>query len=247
MLMRILFFLLLSVCLQPAVAQNVIIPGDQSLEQSFIKLQRYEMDWYMLRDTSKIPFGSVLTEIKKSDKELLLITQVKMNRANAPWIDSSIASLPGLAPVYHSSFNMQRDMVLRFGKIVTGYYYDKLKKTMTELSDTTTGKYFDSNLYPYLLSLVPMKERYTAEFPIFDHNPAGKKGIIRAYIRNVSAGEYLTKRSGVRKVWKVMVQDELGSDQQGSSTYYFDQQDRRLWKQEIQAGGRMMLMLARED
>ena len=31
-----------------------------------------------------------------------------------------------------------------------------------------------------------------------------------------------------------MVQDELGSDQLGSSTYYFDQQDRRLWKQEIQ-------------
>ena len=39
----------------------------------------------------------------------------------------------------------------------------------------------------------------------------------------------------------------VGSDQLGSSTYYFDQQDRRLWKQEIQAGGRMMLMLARED
>ena len=64
-------------------------------------------------------------------------------------------------------------MVLRFGKIVTGYYYDKLK-TMTELSDTTTGKYFDSNLYPYLLSLVPMKEGFTAGF-IFDHNPAGKR------------------------------------------------------------------------
>ena len=48
-----------------------------------------------------------------------------MKGAPSDWTDETSAKLPKLAPVKHSSFNMQRDMVLNFGKEVTGYYLDK--------------------------------------------------------------------------------------------------------------------------
>jgi hypothetical protein len=47
-------------------------------------------------------------------------------------------------------------------------------------------------------------------------------------------------------VWVVTIVDEIGSNENDFMTYYIDKKDRAVWKQEINAGGRKMLMQREE-
>jgi hypothetical protein len=200
------------------------------------------MTWYALRDTVKFEIGTVSTQIITGQKNLSLITRVNMKNMKTAWIDSTIADIKTLQPIYHASYNGQRDMALHFGKIVTGYYNDKMQKKNTLISDTTTKDYFDSNIYPTLISWLPLKDGYTQDISIYDYNPSAKIGVIKASVKDVKSGTYNSIKSGVRNVWVVTVSDEISNDANAVSTYFIDKADRRLWKQEINAGGRKMLM-----
>ncbi len=165
-----------------------------------------------------------------------------MKNSKTPWIDTTIANISTLTPIRHASYNMQRDMVLNFGKIVTGYYKDKMKKSKTIVNDTTNSDYFDSNLYPVLIGWLPLDNNYKQDISIYDYNPSAKIGVIKASVKNVSSSTYQTHKNGIRNVWVVTVSDEIGNGENGVSTYYFDKADRKLWKQEIDANGRKMMM-----
>ena len=137
---------------------------------------------------------------------------------------------------------MQRGIVLYFGKIVTGFYNDKIKNKNSIITDTTKSAYFDSNLYPVLIGWLPLANGYKQDISIYDYNPSAKIGIIKASVKNVSSSTYQTDKNGIRNVWVVTVSDEIGNGENGASTYYFDKVDRKLWKQEIDGNGRKMMM-----
>lgn len=88
-----------------------------------------------------------------------------------------------------------------------------------------------------------MQDAYTATLQLYDFNPNGKTGLLKAFVTQVRSGTYTTAKEGDRAVWLVTVRDEIGGGENGESVYYFDKQDRRLWKQEINAGGRKMEMV----
>ena len=222
-------------------AQNSLTPG-KGFESKWIKSQNYQMKWVALRDTSKFEMGIVSTQIIKDKKYLTINTQVNMKNTKEPWVDTTIADISTLKPIHHASYNMQRDMVLNFGKIVTGFYNDKIKKKNTVISDTTTKGYFDSNIYPALIGWLPLKEGYKKKIPIYDYNPSGKIGVIWAYVNNVKSGTHETLFSGTKKVWIVTVSDEIGTGKNDFMIYYIDKADRGLWKQEINTNGRRMMM-----
>jgi hypothetical protein len=200
------------------------------------------MIWYAIKDTAKFEIGKITTQISVDKSNLTVVTQVSMKNTKTPWIDSTVANLKTLKPIRHSSYNMQRDMVLNFGKIVTGFYNDKMKKNRIIVNDTTISGYFDSNLYPILIAWLPLDNNYKQDISIYDYNPAAKIAIIKASVNNVTSSTYQTEKNGIRKVWVVSVSDEIGKGEKAVSIYYFDKVDRRLWKQEIEANGRKMLM-----
>lgn len=51
---------------------------------------------------------------------------------------------------------------------------------------------------------------------------------------------------GIKNVWIVTVADEIGNGKNDFMTYYIDKKDRKLWKQEINAAGRKMIMIRKE-
>ena len=224
-------------------AQESLVPGSPSIQQQWIRSDDYTMTWYMMRDTARFEMATVRTKIDAGKKQLTVSTEVMMKGAKQSWIDSTIAQRKTLAPVYHSSYNVQRDMVLHFGKVVKGTYYDKIKKQQKELADTVRSPFFDSNLYPLLTGWLPLAEGYTAVLTIYDFNPERKSGLMKAHITQVSGGSYASAKAGVREVWKVTVKDEISGMDSGYSVYYLDKADRRLWKQEIVAGPRRMEMV----
>lgn len=223
-------------------AQNPLGPSKKSFEKKWISNRSYQMTWYAGNDSSKTEMGKVSTRILVGKKELTVVTDVQMKMMKTPWTDSTIASLKTLAPVRHASYNMQRDMVLNFGKVVTGYYNDKIKKRYSLISDTAGTGFFDSNLYPVLLGWLKLSDDFKQEISIYDYNPSAKMGVIKAFVKSVSSAAYQTEKNGTRKVWVVKVSDEIGKGENGNSTYYFDKKDRRLWKQDIETKGRRMMM-----
>jgi hypothetical protein len=163
-----------------------------------------------------------------------------MKQFTTSWTDTTIAELPSLKPVYHSSHNSQRDMALNFGPVVSGYYYDLMKKENSIIADTTHSPYFDSNLYPAIIRWLPLQEGYNASMAIYDYNPRGKVGVLKATIQSVSQDSVMMPKSGKQHVWAVKVIDEIA---EGSvSTYYIDPLTRRLLRQDIKIPGRMMVM-----
>lgn len=227
-------------------AQNNLMPGKKSFEKKWIKPEKYQMTWFALKDTVKFELGEVLTQVLTGKKNITIVTEVKMKNSNAPWVDTTIATISTLAPIRHASYNVQRDMVLNFGKTVTGFYNDKLKQQHYPISDTTSAAYFDSNLYPTLVTWLPLKEGYKQDISIYDYNPSGKIGVINASLKNVSTGTYESVELGTRNVWIVTVADEIANVKNDYMVYYIDKTDRKLWKQEINVAGRRMMMQRKE-
>ncbi len=225
--------------------QAQLMPGKKAFQKKWVKDETYEMTWYAVRDTAKMELARVITSIRTSRKAILIITQVDMKAATASWVDSTSAKKKTLKPIRHSSRNGQRDMVLDFGPSVTGFYNDKLKKKSLAISDTVSGGYFDSNIYPSLLRWLPLADGYRQEIAVYDYNPAAKSGVLKASVDEVRSGTYESAKLGKREVWILKVSDEIGGGN-STSTYYIDKADRKLWKQEITAGNRKMLMQAVE-
>jgi hypothetical protein len=57
-----------------------------------------------------------------------------------------------------------------------------MSKFYVVVNDTVGSDYFDSNLYPVLLALLPLNEAYTREISIYDSNLYGKKGVMKAIV-----------------------------------------------------------------
>lgn len=236
--MRI-FLILLVMSSAQFFAQKTLTPSNVKLESKFIKNETSNAIWYAQKGDQKMEIGKITNEVKKVDKTTLLIkTTVKMNQApDKPWVDSTLVKISNFQPIYHSSYNMMRDMTVKFEKNkATGYYLDKKSQKKDQIDEKISTEYFDSNSYPGLIRFLPLKEHYSTEMPIFDYNPAAKKGVVKAYIEDVNKGELNGK-----KVWIVKTTDDI-QDRKTIVTYYIDISTREVLKQDIDSDGRKMVM-----
>jgi len=224
--------------LQHTSAQNNV-PTDKMLSKIRVKPDSYKMMMYVIRDTNRREFGESLVTIENKDGKVFVTQDTKVYNMPSKWIDSTVALSKGLAPVYHSSMNMQRDMNLQFGSaIVKGSYNDKMKKKTTGIEDTVSGKYFDSNLYPFLISWLPLEEGYTATVPIYDYSSTDKHGITKVTITDVRKTS-IPFNGGSINVFEVTVQNISNN----ISKYYVGVKDKRIYRIDSKSGGGSMQML----
>lgn len=234
--MRTILFLLILSSVN-FFSQNLLNLENSGMNSKLIKDETSEAVWYAENAGARAEIGSIITEIKKINKtDLLIRTTVKLKQApDAKWTDSTLVKTANFSPIYHSSYNMMRDMALKSGKDkVTGYYLDKKsgKKDMIEIPATN---YFDSSSYAMLIRYLPLKENYTAEISIFDYNPnSAKKGLMKAYILETKKSDYKGK-----PVWIVKTNDDI-SEKTSTTTYYIDVQTRKIVKQDMDIKGRKM-------
>ncbi|WP_316807782.1 hypothetical protein [Pedobacter agri] len=239
---RLVFTLIFCFIALKNYSQQSIVPKNNIVESKWIHNTNYEMKWTMLRDTNRLDIGTVKTNVIVSKKDILVVTAVHLKGATAGWIDSTIVKKTDLSPVYHSSFNAQRDMIIYFGKTITGYYHDKKTGEKKQISEQVAPGYFDSNFYPMLINWLPLNLSLKTDIAIFDYNPNGKTGLMKASILSVAEGVYQSKKIGKRSAWIVEVKDEIGGANGATSFYYIDKLTRQLYKQEISAGNRKMEM-----
>ncbi|SNR75195.1 hypothetical protein SAMN04488009_3595 [Maribacter sedimenticola] len=220
--------------------ETLLSPLNNTVNEQLINSETSKMSWFMLQDTLKIQIGTIQTQIQKEKEKIYIITTVSMKQSPTKWIDSTIVENKTFKPIYHSSFNQQRDMILEFGEKITGYYLDKQTDKKTEILEKEDKPFFDSNFYPQLIRLLPLKNGYSNTISIFDYNPNSKIGVITATIKNTE--ETSINFNGKKtQVWKVETTDDI-SDNTAIMNYFIDKSTRKILKQEIDFGGRIMLM-----
>ncbi len=239
--MKHLILALLLIVSVSGYGQWLIKPGNASIEYKRIANEETKMTWYLLQDTTKIEIGTVVNSITADSVHVTLVSKVKMRQSPVAWIDTTIAERNTLKPVYHASYNGQRDMNLHFNALITGSYEDKLIGRQLSISDSAETTFFDRSFYPTLLRWLPLRTGFTKDLAIYDYNPSGKTGIMKASIITVRQCDYQADSDAIRKVWMVIVRDDIGS---GTTTYFIDVESRKLWKMIIASGERKLLLEA---
>tara|TARA_R110000744_G_scaffold208401_2_gene327072 strand:+ start:10440 stop:11177 length:738 start_codon:yes stop_codon:yes gene_type:complete len=231
---------ILGISTQVICQELPLSPNNNPADMALIKSEDSKMSWSMVNDSNEIQIGEVRTKIQVEKDEILIETTVEMNQSPGKWIDSTVVSKTNFKPIYHSSYNQQRDMVLKFDNKITGYYLDKESGNKTQISEQTDRAFFDSNFYPQLIRFLPLKDGYSNNISIFDYNPKSKTGVMTATIKNTK-NTTTNYREEVKGVWKVETTDEI-SNNSAITTYYIDMSTRKILKQEIDFGGRKMIM-----
>lgn len=190
----------------------------------------------MWKDTSRMALGEVETIIDpayQKDK-LLIITKVKMKRANAPWTDSTLADRKTLNPIYHSSYNGQRSMRLAYtGKKVSVWHKNNLTGKTTALTDTLKGSCFDSNLYLHMVRWLPLKAGFRGAIQNYNYANEESHGLATVQILDVKE---------VKRINPYYEATLLDGDSKSTIVLFVRKSDRKLLKSKMEFGGRKMEM-----
>ncbi len=222
--------------------QTTIKPDNQTLDSKWLKNGQFEMACFVNHNGQQVPVSSFAIEINANKETVAIYTAMNLAGSDDMWIDTSIADA-SFKPIYRSSFNRNREMVLSFGKEVTGYYYDRQTDQRSTIKEAVKGPFFDSYAYPYLLALLPLASGFTGTMPVYEYKPDNDTNLKEAQIEEVRNNVYASQHTGTHKVWQVSVSEPATGDRYN---YYIDQKTRRLWKVEIETKGQQIVMLDKE-
>jgi hypothetical protein len=225
---------------QQGIAQNKLVPSTSLITNRTIQAERQTATWYLWQDTTRREIGTVTTIIDPAfqGNKVLVVQQIALKGSPAAWADTTVVLQSTMAPVYHSSFNGQRNMVLRFdGKQIDGYYKKQQDPVATSVHDQIDEPFFDSNFYPQLIRFLPLETGYQAVIPIYDYNP-GKHGLLFARIVDVREMALKNKTGQETPCYAVRVSDDISPESQ--MVHYISKANRALLKSEIVIGTRRM-------
>jgi len=225
-------------------AQSLIKPGDHSFDKKFIKSTHYEMSYFAVSGRQTIEISAFDVDVKVNGKTISVYTRIKSPVGNSIWVDTSIADINTLKPVYRSSDNSDKQYHIKYGTTIEGYYYDKKSGKGLQIKDNTNSDFFDSFIYPYLLGALPLNSGYKAILPVYEYKPGTINNISNTRITEVKSSMYRSEITGEHAVWQVSVFEE-GTNVKYE--YYIDKESRKLWKVDILASnGKKYLLVDKE-
>jgi hypothetical protein len=227
-----------------AQAQTVLVPGpgESVLDKKYLKNGTYEMGCYAESGGKQIEVSTFTVKINSTSKALGIYTYLKLATTKDVSIDTSISDGTTFKPIYRSSNSKMREMVVHYGKDVSGYYYDKQTKKKHSIKEAGSA-FFDSYTYPYLLGLLPLTTGYRNDLAVFDFKPGNTSNTKKARIEEVKSNLYVSSLTGEHKVWQVNVYEEATKD---NYVYYIDKESRRLWKIDIVTQGQRLSLIDKE-
>lgn len=242
--MRIVTAILCIVIMLQANAQVSLMPGDKSFDKKIIRNTHFEMAYSSVSGRQTTVISAFEVNILVSTKTVSVYTQISLPGLATVWTDTTIAELPTLKPVYRSSDNSDKHYYINYGNTIKGYYLDKRTGKGNRIKESSTGGFFDSFIYPYLLGALPLTSGYKAVLPVYEYKPGAQRTISFTLITEVKSSMYSSSMTGEHAVWQVSVLEE-GTNVKYE--YYIDKESRKLWKTEIlAANGKRYLLVDKE-
>lgn len=238
--MMLLFPVLL---LAHCYGQGSVTPPAAAFDRKYLRTGYSEMGYYNVTGGGKKELCHFGMEVRSTDKTISVYTWIYFLQSDLRWTDTSIADAKTLQPVYKASHHGDINYMFRFGKELTGYYRDKKTGVNKTISEPVSSSFFDSNMYPYLLGLLPLTSGYQASLPVFDYKPSSASHIKPARITSVKSSIYRSAITGEYKTWLVTVLEDATGDQYD---YYIDKSTRRIWQIDIRTKDQQLMLADRE-
>ena len=227
-----LCYIIFLFCSSSLTAQLKLLPDANNFDKKFLKDIKYEMACFALLRGKEIEVSSFVVQIQKKTGLLSVYTSLKMYSTGEQWIDTSVADANTLKPVYRSSHNPNRELMLKYRKKVTGFSLIKKTNERIQIKEQVKESFFDSYIYPYILGALPLSSGYKGNLPVYDFKPGSTNNIKNTRIEEVKSNMYESEMTGEHQVWQVSIFEELSGEKYD---YFIDKEDRKLWKINILA------------
>lgn len=215
------FFTLLS------TGQQVILPGDKSIEKSFIKPGLTTMGYYLNSQGQVVDIGTYEIEINTTNQKITVNSTLYFKDSEKQWRDVCIVDAQNYKPISYSSDRDDRNFNINFASSVAGEVLNKKSKEKKIINESIKGKYFDVNIYPHILRALPLSSGYNAIIPVYDYETEDKTKIYNVNINQVKSDVYNSALTGRHNVWRVSVFEESTGH---NFDYLIDKESRRLWQ-----------------
>lgn len=227
------------------VSAQTQVSNQQLFDKKLLKEGQFEMACYMLNGGNMVEFATFNIEVSTANNRLSIFTSVFTKGSKETWADTSISDATTFHPIYRSSSNQNREFVLKFGKVVTGTYFDKATRERISIKESVPAGYIDSYAYPYLLGTMPLKLGYKKQLSVYEYKRENESNLKKVIVEETKNNIHNSPNTGQHKVWAVSVLEEATGDRY---VYHIDQASSRIWKVEItDSKGNQILMVDRES
>lgn len=238
---QILIAMVFLMCIMTVTSQEISLQNT-NLKTYLLQKPNHtsKMKWYMLQGENKLEIGEVSTQHLTIGDSLIVITSVNLKQNATKWTDSTICNLYNFKPLYHSSYNHNRDITIAYNDTIKIKYENNINNKKNELSVIKPTPYIDSNFYPFLIKFLPYDKQEQFKLKIFEYNPDTEGPILKdLHIQKVQLDN--TDQIAFNKpYWKVKVWLNNQTDQ--VSYYFIGKDDNEIWKQKMQTPRGEMLM-----
>jgi hypothetical protein len=229
---RTLLALVLAFQAIPSHGQNVILPGDPSIDASRIEPGHSSMTYLVSAEGSWREVGTFDTELAITDSELRANTVLDFRGSADRMIGSQVVDAATFRPISSSLDQRRGRLALSFGEAVTGEFIDGETGARTSVRQSLPSPYFDYQTYSYLIRALPLRAGYRVTIPVYVHEAKDNSKPVDIVVHEVTNGTYVSQLTGEHPVWRVYV---LEGHTGNRFEYLIDKATRRVWQIEITA------------
>ncbi|NML36274.1 hypothetical protein HHL17_03595 [Chitinophaga sp. G-6-1-13] len=212
-------------------------------DPKLLKNDRYTLACYKVKNGHETPIGTLTVGLHAAGDKFSVITLTAFTGMEV-WKDTAVSDLKSFRPVYRSSHNSMREMVLHFEDDITGYHIDKKTGRENQIKESGNRSFVDSYTYPFLLSTLPLNSGYQTDFSVYDYKPANTDNVKTAVVQEVKNSTYVSQLTGNHDVWEVTVHEPSTGEK---SISYIDKKTRHLWQVDIFSKGLQVRMIDTES
>ncbi|MBC9911047.1 hypothetical protein [Chitinophaga varians] len=218
------------------------IQAQNKFDPKLLTPGRNTLACYTVKNGKESPIGTLTFGLHTAGDKLT-VTTITAFTGMEEWTDTAVSTLSSFKPIYRASHNYMRDMVLNFGKDITGYHVDKKTGRESEIKEAGNRSFVDSYTYPFILSLLPLSSGYQTDFQVYDYKPSNTDNVKTAVVKEVKTSTFISKSTGNHDVWEVTVHEPTTGEK---SVSYIDKKTRRLWQVDIFSKGLQVRMIDME-
>lgn len=227
-------------------AQTKILPGDKSINKSFLKSDTSLMGYSIKQNDNYIEIGNYETKITADNKRFDVKTTLVFHNSDIRWKDHFIADANSFNPIsYSSDRSGDRSLTLSFANTITGEFQNNKSGKKTPIKENKKEGFFDISIYPFILKSLPLESGYKTTIPVYDYEAVDVNNrFCNIVIKEVKTDLYISDFTGEHKVWKVSVFEESTKH---NFQYYIDKTTREIWKIDIKSNKGDIILLKNKE
>lgn len=210
-------------------AQTKILPGDKSIDKTFLKSDTYTMEYSIKQNGTYLEIGNYETIISVDNQKFDVRTVLLFHNSDIQWKDHFVADADTFKPISSTSDrSSDRTITLNFSNTITGEFRNNKTNEKTPIKENSNENFFDIATYPFILKALPLESGYKATIPVYDYETVdANKQFCNIVIKEVKTDLYISDLTGEHSVWKVSVYEESTKH---NFQYYIDKNDRKIWQ-----------------